>query len=77
MSTEAGMTRPEIEGVLDRVRTWPLDRQAYAAFLLLEMEREATEPFELSDEDLVELDRAEASGLASTEEVEAFFGRYR
>ncbi|MGA0595780.1 hypothetical protein [Enterovirga sp. CN4-39] len=71
------MTKDDIEAVLERVRTWPLDRQAYAAFLLQGIEREVAEPYELTPEEMVELDQAEASGVASTAEVEALLGRYR
>ena len=73
------MTKLEIEAVFARVRTWPADRQAYAAFMLLDLEREAAEPYELSAEELADLEVAlaeEARGeFASGEEVQAIFNR--
>ena len=71
------MTTEEIETVFERVRTWPPERKAYAALLLLQVDREGSEPFELSDEDMAELDRAEASGPASEAAVDALLGPYR
>lgn len=69
------MTRQEIDAVLNRVRTWPEDRQAYAAFVLLDMERGHERPYELSNEEMEALDEAEASGVASEEQVERVLGR--
>lgn len=75
------MTKQDIEAVFERVRTWPIDRQAYAAFLLLDIEREVEEPYELTEEDNAALDEAEAEfergEVASEEEVQAVFNRYR
>ena len=75
------MTKVEIEAVFARVRTWPADRQAYAAFMLLDLEREAAEPYELSAEELADLEVAlaeEARGeFASGEEVQAILNRPR
>lgn len=71
------MTKQEIEAVFDRVRTWPEDRQDAAAQMLLRMEEIGTGIYELSDDEERALDEGEASGLASDEEVEAVFNRYR
>ena len=71
------MTKQEIEAVFERVRTWPEDRKAYAAVLLLGLEQYGDKVFELSDEERVELDRAEASGVAPEAEVESLLGQYR
>jgi hypothetical protein len=75
------MTREEIDAVLDRVKTWPVERQAHAAFLLIGFEREAEEPLEMSDEDRVAVEEAlreeERGEFASDAEVQAVFDRYR
>lgn len=71
------MTKQEIEAVFDRVRTWPEERQDAAAQMLLRMEEVAMDFYELSDDEQRALDEGEASGLASDEEVEATFNRYR
>ena len=71
------MTKQEIEAVFERVRTWPEHRQEDAAHMLPRMEEIGTEFYELSEEEERELEEGEASGLASDEEVEAVFSRYR
>lgn len=77
----ASMTKSEIDEVLERVRTWPLDRQEDAAAMLLRMEEQGTEPYELSEEELADveagLEQAERGEFATDEEVEAVFSRYR
>lgn len=39
------MTRQEIDAVLDRVRTWPEERQDAAAAMLLMMEEQGPGPY--------------------------------
>lgn len=75
------MTKADVEAVLERVRSWPEDRQAEAATLLIAMEAEEGEVYELSEEEeadiaeaLAELQRGE---VATEEEVEAVLSRYR
>lgn len=71
------MTRLEIDAVLDRVRTWPEERQEDAAAMLLMMEEQGAGIYVLDAEEESALDEAEASGVASDEEVEALFALYR
>jgi hypothetical protein len=75
------MTRAQIDAVLDRVHSWPKERQEDAVRLLLAMEAEDTAPYVLTEEErtdlqeaLLEADRGE---FASDEEVEAVFARFR
>ena len=75
------MTRDQIDAILERVRTWPPERQEDAAQMLLAMEAEGTAPYELSEEErkdieegLAEADRGE---FATEEEVAAVFARFR
>ena len=81
MSDGATMTRGEIEAVLERVRTWPIDRQADAARILLRMEEIDAGGAGISDEDLAALAEAEAEAdrgeFASAEEVESILAKYR
>ena len=73
------MTKEQIEAVFDRVRTWPLERQEDAAEMLLMMEEQGVAPYELSEEERVEIEAALAEAdrgeFATDEEVEAVFNR--
>jgi predicted transcriptional regulator len=75
------MTKDQIEAVLERVKTWPEDRQEQALQILLALEREAAEPYILTDEERADLDEgiaeADRGEFASNEEVAAVFNRYR
>jgi hypothetical protein len=51
------MKKDQIAAVLERVRTWPAERQEDAARLLLEMEAQDVSPYHLTDEQLTELRR--------------------
>jgi predicted transcriptional regulator len=70
-----------LEDVLERVETWPKERQEDAAWLLMAMEAQDASPYRLTDEQreqvraaLKEVERGE---FASDEEVAAVFDRYR
>jgi hypothetical protein len=54
------MKMDQIAAVLERVRTWPAERQEDAARLLLEMEAQDASPYRLTDEQLTELRRRRA-----------------
>lgn len=51
------MTKDQIRAVLDRVLTWPPERQEDAARLLTEMERQYASPYHLTDEQVEEVER--------------------
>lgn len=83
-ATDEGMAAPtkaEIEAVLERVRTWPVERQEDAARILLEMEAQGTGVYELSAEELADIEEGMAEirrgEFASDEEVAELFNRYR
>jgi hypothetical protein len=70
-----------LKDVLERVETWPKERQEDAARLLMAMEAQDASPYRLTDEQrkqvraaLKEVERGE---FASDEEVAAVFDRYR
>ena len=75
------MTKEQIEAIFERVRTWPLKRQQDAAEMLLRMEEQDTDVYELSDEEEAEiklaLEEAERGEFATDEEMKALFDRYR
>jgi hypothetical protein len=51
------MTRDQIKEILDRVLTWPPERQADAANVLAEMEAQDWTPLRLNDEQVSEVKR--------------------
>jgi len=51
------MTKDQVKSVLDRVLTWPAERQEDAAEILLLIERHDTSPYRLSDEQVDEVRR--------------------
>jgi len=75
------MTKEMIEAVLDRVRSWPLERQEEAARLLLGLEAEDASVYRLDDDERADIRAAleeDARGeVASEEEVRETFKRLR
>jgi predicted transcriptional regulator len=75
------MTKQEIDAVLDRVRTWPLQRQEDAIRVLLRLEEQGADTHELTAEELAEIELAEAEAergeFASDEEMAALFDEFR
>ena len=75
------MTKDQIEEIFERVRSWPVERQQDAAAMLLRMEEQGTEFYELSEEEEAEiklaLEEAERGEFATDEEMKALFDRYR
>ena len=75
------MTKSEIDAVLDRVKTWPPERQQDAARVLLEMEAQGTEVYVLSDDERAAIEEGMAQArrgeFATDEEVATLFDRYR
>ena len=49
------MIKEQVKAVLDRVLTWPPERQKEAARVLTEMEAQDESPYHLTDEQLVGL----------------------
>ena len=75
------MTKDEIEQVFERVRTWSMERQEEAAAMLLVLEEQGTELCELTEEERADIEAAleevERGDLATDDEVQAVFNRYR
>ncbi len=68
-----------LDEMLDRVRSWPEDRQRDALRTLQELEAVGTEPYQLVGAELAlvqeALDEADRGEYATEEEVKAFFQR--
>ncbi len=61
------MTKDQVKEVLDRVLTWPQERQEDAAQLLLELEARDSDFYHPSDEELAAIEE----GLAQSKRGEA------
>jgi hypothetical protein len=73
-----GMTKDQIKSVLDRVPTWPQERQAEFAELALEIEAElAGEAYHATPDELRAIDEGLAGEAASDEEVKKAFAAFR
>lgn len=79
------MTKEQIEAVLERVKTWPKERQEKAAEILLVIESMGKSlgdgVYKLSEEERADLEQglaeAERGEFATDEEVAALFNKYR
>jgi hypothetical protein len=67
-----GMTSTTLD-ILRRIETWPQEDQEELA----EVARDRTGVYRATQDELRALDKAERSGTASDEEVEAAFKRFR
>jgi len=73
------MTKEQVKQILDRVLTWPPERQEHAARMLSEMELQDTSPYGLTDEQVKEVEQrriAFAEGrerYATEDEIDALW----
>jgi len=69
-----------LQRALEAVKAWPVERQEVAADILEQMERLENTPYELSDEELADIEEAledvRQGRFASDAEVAALFARY-
>jgi len=74
------MTKDQIDAMLERVRSWPPERQEDAARLLRAMEAEGHSPYVLSADELADLrmalEEVARGEIASSEDVDAVFRRH-
>lgn len=74
------MTREQVRAILDRVLTWPPERQHEAARMLTEMEEQDRNELHLTDEQVAEVQRRLADPnpkFLTLEEVRERFARRR
>lgn len=74
------MIKP-LEDVLDRVKSWPLERQADVARVLEAMEQAGTMPYSVSADERaaveVGLEQAKRREFVSETDMDAFWNRHR
>ena len=72
------MTKDQVKAVLERVPTWPEDRQQELAVVALEIEAElAGTGYQATPDELAAIDEGLAGESASDEEVKAAFAQFR
>ena len=71
------MTRDQVKAILDRVLTWPPERQADVAHVVELMEEQHRSGLRLSDEQVAEVRRRLANPSKKTIPAEDVFKRYR
>lgn len=70
------MTKDQVKAVLDRVLTWPPERQEEAARILSEIEDQDTSDLALSDEQVAEVERRLADPEPKFLTLEEVRGRF-
>ena len=73
----AGMTKDQLKAVLDRVLTWPQQRQQDAAEILTLMEEQDNSTLRLTDEQAAEVRRRLANPSPNRIPAEEVFKRFR
>jgi len=71
------MTKEQVKAVLDRVLTWPPERQEDAVHMLTMMEEQNDDSYQLSDEQLAEVRRRRAEKNPKTFTLEEWDKRLR
>jgi hypothetical protein len=67
--------KASVKSILERVAAWPEEDQEEPAALAREIEARRTGVYTLSDDEKAAIDAARRSGLASDDEVAAFWNR--
>jgi len=71
------MTRDQVKEILDRVLSWPPERQEQAARVLAEMEAQDESRLSLTDEQVAEVKRRLADPNPKAIPAEEVFERFR
>jgi hypothetical protein len=72
-----GVTKSQVKEILDRVLTWPPERQEDAARVLREMEQQDSSTLRLSADQVAEVRRRLANPSAETIPADEVFKRFR
>ena len=70
------MTR-QLKEIIERVKTWPVQRQQDVARMIKAMEESGTDVYRLSDEERRLVDEGLASGIVSDNDMGKFWNRHR
>ena len=71
------MTKDEVKAILERVPTWPEDRQHELAEIALEIEAEFTgAEYEATPDELAAIDEGLSGEVVSEDEVDAVFALF-
>jgi hypothetical protein len=73
----AAMTKDQVKEILDRVLTWPIERQADVVHVVEIMEQQDSSELRLSEEQAAEVCRRLAEPDPKTIPAEEVFKRYR
>jgi hypothetical protein len=71
------MTKDQIKAVLERVLSWPPERQRDAAEILASLEAQDSSPLRLSAEQAAEVRRRQADPSPGTVPIDEVFERFR
>jgi DNA-binding PadR family transcriptional regulator len=71
------MSKEQVKAVLDRVLTWPIERQKDAAKVLMQMESQDESVYRLTDEQVEEVRRRRADPNARRLTLDEFKERLR
>jgi hypothetical protein len=71
------MTKEQVKAILDRISTWSEEEQERVALFAREVERRRGDDDITDAEWVIIEERAQRRDLASDQEVEALFDRYR
>ncbi len=70
------MTKEQINAVLERVRSWPVEDQEELIEIVREIEAQRTGVYVLTDDDRAAIEKSRRGRLASDDEVAAFWKRH-
>jgi hypothetical protein len=70
------MTKEQVKTILERVLTWPTERQEDVARIVLSIEEQDNSPYHLTEQQAAEVRRRQAA-RAATIPADEVFQRYR
>lgn len=70
------MTKDDVKAVLDRVLTWPPERQEEAVEILTSIEEQDASPYQLTDDQATEVRRRQGERRSPKISLDEAFGRF-